>query len=271
MYLSLDSPTRSLRTAPGGTEAGGARGASGGRAGGAGSRRVSAGAGSTSEELLVVGGNGHVVGRARSPRALVDDLDAWTRTHFPGSELVFSWASQDYETANRVPFVGVMPRSGGQLLLATGFHKWGMTNAVAAGLMLSADILGEGAAQDIGWAGPLRRRMTTPRDLVKGVEFNGSVGLRMARDWAGRLTPFGRRDTPAEGEGFVERRSVPPTGVCTVAGATHRVDVVCPHLGGILSWNDSDLTWDCPLHGSRFTADGHRIEGPALRDLRPRD
>ncbi|HYN30813.1 MAG TPA: FAD-dependent oxidoreductase [Dermatophilaceae bacterium] len=251
MYLSVDSPSRSLRTAPGG--AGGGAGAGG--------------AGADGEELLVVGGNGHVVGRRGSPREAVADLDAWTRASFPGSELVFSWAAQDYETANQVPFVGVMPRSNGQLFLATGFHKWGMTNAAAAGLMLSADLLGEGAAQDIGWARPLRHRMTSPRDLANGIEFNGTVGLRMARDWAARAIPFGRRDTPAEGEGFVERGSMPPTGVCTVAGVTHRVDAVCPHLAGILSWNDSDLSWDCPLHGSRFTADGHRIEGPALRNL----
>jgi hypothetical protein len=35
----------------------------------------------------------------------------------------------------------------------------------------------------------------------------------------------------------------------------------------VLSWNDAECTWDCPLHASRFTADGERIEGPALDDL----
>jgi Rieske Fe-S protein len=42
---------------------------------------------------------------------------------------------------------------------------------------------------------------------------------------------------------------------------------VCPHLGGIVNWNDADEAWECPLHGSRFAPDGTLLEGPATRDL----
>jgi nitrite reductase/ring-hydroxylating ferredoxin subunit len=241
MYLSVDSPSRSVRTAPHGDG-----------------------------ELLVIGGNGHVVGRSSSPNAAVADLDAWTGEHFPGAALAWSWAAQDYQAAGKVPFVGAMPRSHGRVLLATGFNKWGMTNAPAAAQMLVADLLDGGAASTLPWAKPLRTRITTPRDLASGVELNGSVGWRMVRDWAGHLLPHrGSAPRPAEGEGRVDG-GPRPVGTCTVAGQTHRVDAVCPHLGGILSWNDSDLSWDCPLHGSRFSADGHRLEGPALRDLERR-
>ena len=52
-----------------------------------------------------------------------------------------------------------------------------------------------------------------------------------------------------------------------VDGVTHRVSAVCPHLGGVLGWNDAERSWDCPLHGSRFTAEGTLLEGPATRDL----
>ena len=53
----------------------------------------------------------------------------------------------------------------------------------------------------------------------------------------------------------------------TVDGETCAVQEVCTHLGGPLKWNDAESTWDCPLHASRFTASGERIEGPAVRDL----
>ena len=52
-----------------------------------------------------------------------------------------------------------------------------------------------------------------------------------------------------------------------MGGETCAVSAVCTHLGGVVHWNDAELTWDCPLHASRFDHRGHRIEGPALHDL----
>ena len=52
-----------------------------------------------------------------------------------------------------------------------------------------------------------------------------------------------------------------------IDGTEHRVSPVCPHLGGIVNWNDADQAWECPLHGSRFAPDGTLLEGPATRDL----
>ena len=41
----------------------------------------------------------------------------------------------------------------------------------------------------------------------------------------------------------------------------------CPHLGCALKWNKIEHTWDCPCHGSRFTADGKLIDNPATGNL----
>lgn len=42
----------------------------------------------------------------------------------------------------------------------------------------------------------------------------------------------------------------------------------CPHLGCALKWNKEEQTWDCPCHGSRFTAEGNLIDNPATADLK---
>lgn len=42
----------------------------------------------------------------------------------------------------------------------------------------------------------------------------------------------------------------------------------CPHMGCALKWNAEEHTWDCPCHGSRFTAKGELIENPATEDMK---
>ena len=41
----------------------------------------------------------------------------------------------------------------------------------------------------------------------------------------------------------------------------------CSHLGCALKWNPTEHTWDCPCHGSRFTAEGKLLENPAQKNL----
>jgi Rieske Fe-S protein len=49
----------------------------------------------------------------------------------------------------------------------------------------------------------------------------------------------------------------------------HECSAVCPHLGGIVAWNHSEQTWDCPCHGSRFDKLGKVLDGPAITNLSP--
>lgn len=41
----------------------------------------------------------------------------------------------------------------------------------------------------------------------------------------------------------------------------------CPHMGCALQWNKAERTWDCPCHGSRFSADGALLDNPATDGL----
>jgi glycine/D-amino acid oxidase-like deaminating enzyme/nitrite reductase/ring-hydroxylating ferredoxin subunit len=241
MFLAADEPSVSIRPVGGGD---GPEGWSG----------------------VVVGGAGHPVGRAPSEREGVAELVAWARRHLPVVAETHRWSAQDYQSANLVPFVGVMPRSLRRIRFATGYGKWGLTNGPAAAQRLVAEIRGERPRPR--WMTTIGTRLTVPADLARGASANARVGAAAARGWLdAERTPV-PVPRPAEGEGVVAQRGGRPVGISTVEGVTRGVDAVCPHLGGVLAWNDEECTWDCPLHASRFGPDGTRIEGPALRDLR---
>jgi Rieske Fe-S protein len=99
------------------------------------------------------------------------------------------------------------------------------------------------------------------------MKLNLGVAKEMSAGWVRPFAHLGRV-TPAEGEGRVTYDHVgTPTATSQVDGVVHRVSAVCPHLGGILRWNDAERSWDCPLHGSRFAPAGERLEGPATCGL----
>lgn len=242
-FLSVDSPSRSIRP-------------------------VSEADGPAGMAQLIVGGNGHPVGRSDSEAAAVDDLVAWTAQHFPGAEETHRWSAQDYQSHNQIPFVGGLPRGLGAIRVATGYAKWGLSNAPAAALRLTAEILGTSWRDRSSWMNALGTRLTVPADLAKGAVEGAKVAAAATTGWVEAETTSVPVDRPAEGRGVVANRAGLPVGVSTVDGVTRAVSAVCTHLGGVLQWNDAECSWDCPLHASRFTADGTRIEGPAVSDLK---
>ena len=239
MYLSVEHPTRSLRDYP-----------------------------LDGRRLLLVGGNGHPVGRAESEQAHLDEMLAWAESHFPGATVTHTWSAQDYQSINLMPFFGKLPRGRGRIFLGTGYNKWGMTNAVAAALGIAADILGG----HLEWANTIHRRVTSPPGAASAFSLNAGVAATLAKDWsqaALKKLPQDNAAVPAEGTGVVAVRGRKPVATSTVNGKTCSLSAVCTHLGGIVHWNDNEKSWDCPLHGSRFNSDGTLLEGPATRNLSP--
>ncbi len=86
-------------------------------------------------DLLLLGGGGHRTGKQGG---CWQELEEFARKHYKNAKIVGRWATQDCMTLDDVSYIGRYAKSMPDVFVATGFNKWGMTNA-----MVAADILAD--------------------------------------------------------------------------------------------------------------------------------
>lgn len=52
-------------------------------------------------------------------------------------------------------------------------------------------------------------------------------------------------------------------------GNVTKMSALCPHMKGVVCWNQTEKSFDCPVHGSRFSPMGLCITGPSMGNLEP--
>jgi glycine/D-amino acid oxidase-like deaminating enzyme/nitrite reductase/ring-hydroxylating ferredoxin subunit len=211
-------------------------------------------------ELLLVGGEGHKTGKADDTQERYARIEAWARKHFPVREVLYSWSTQDYETFDRIPFIGPASPLSKHLYVATGFKGWGMTSGTLSGLILCQTLTGH----ESPWAkvfNPNRVELTGVASMVK-------ANLEVAKDFVVDHLARSKREEVAPGEACIVKTDEGEEAVYRdPAGTVHAVSPICTHMGCKVHWNPAELSWDCPCHGSRFGFDGAVLEGPAQKPL----
>lgn len=205
MFISAGEPTRSIRT-----------------------YRDRDGA-----DVLLVGGEGHTSGADRDTTRHHRMLEDFARQQFGAAQVTHRWSAQDPVTIDGLPYVGRLHPRAEHVLTATGYRKWGFTNATAAAEVLAARIAGR--------EHPFARHVDPGRrPPLRSVKSLAGASAHVAAHMVG------------------DRVRAPRAPTCT-------------HLGCKLIFNTAERSWDCPCHGSRFGTDGAVLEGPATRGLDPAD
>lgn len=89
-------------------------------------------------DLLLLGGGSHRTGRKGGGW---NELERFTRRHYPGVREIARWATQDCMTLDAVPYIGPYSKRVSGLYAVTGFNKWGMTSSMVAAAVLTDLIL----------------------------------------------------------------------------------------------------------------------------------
>ncbi len=82
---------------------------------------------------LLVGGGDHRTGKEGGNYR---ELKAFSAINYPEYPIKYQWATQDCMSLDGVPYIGRYSKNLPNVFVATGFNKWGMTNA-----MVSAELL----------------------------------------------------------------------------------------------------------------------------------
>jgi glycine/D-amino acid oxidase-like deaminating enzyme/nitrite reductase/ring-hydroxylating ferredoxin subunit len=235
MYLSTESPAHSIRT-----------------------HRLGA------RNWLLVGGESHKTGQSDAAERYAR-LERWMLERF-GVKPAMRWATQDQMPSDGVPFIGPVDPVSKNVFVATGFRKWGLALGIAASELLVAWVDG----RDHPWRELFdTRRVRLRASAGSLLKENANVAIRFFGD---RVVKRGDAETIQPGEGRVVGAGLAQRAVYRDEhGALHSLSARCPHLGCIVNWNSGEGTWDCPCHGSRFSARGEVIMGPAVHGLEERE
>jgi Rieske Fe-S protein len=192
------------------------------------------------------------------------EIERFARDQF-GMTPDYRWTNEDYAPIDHAPYIGWSSGSDDAVLVATGFNAWGISTGTAAAMLL-AD-LAEGL--DNRWLELFDARRIKPvagaKEFVKG---NVAVAADLASGYLARKPDSFAALAPGEAAVLkIDGDNV--AGFRDEQGRLHAVSAVCTHMGCLVGWNETDRSWDCPCHGSRFDHTGEVIHGPAVSALAP--
>ncbi len=218
-------------------------------------------------DLLISGGEDHRTGQADdeniSERERYQKLINWTKEKFPEmQEVIYRWSGQVMEPIDSLAYIGRNPGDD-NIYIITGDSGNGMTHGTLGGLIIS-DII---AGRKNPWEDLYNPSRIT---LWATEEYLHEVGNMLSQfgDWfsngdAKQLSDLKKGEGAILSSGLRKAAAYRDESDCL-----HLCSAVCPHLGAILQWNADEKTFDCPMHGSRFTPQGKVINGPAVNDLK---
>ena len=148
--------------------------------------------------------------------------------------------------------------------IVTGDSGNGMTHGTIAGILISDLITGKKNEWEKLYDPGRFKIIASAQAFIKD---NMSVMAEYFKDYPGNAE-VDKLSEVKKGEGnIIEIKGEKFGAYRDPDNHMHIVSAVCTHLQCIVKWNNDEMSWDCPCHGSRFTPEGKVINGPTNADL----
>ncbi len=85
------------------------------------------------KNYLLIGGGGHRTGKIGGNW---NEINAFAKKIYPEIVPAFQWSAQDCMSLDGIPYIGMYSGNTADLLVATGFNKWGITSSMVSALLL---------------------------------------------------------------------------------------------------------------------------------------
>lgn len=100
-------------------------------------------------DKLILGGGAHRTGKSGGGWNCLENAAV---RFFPEAKIRYRWAAQDCMTLDGIPYIGKYGKRCGEVYVATGFNKWGMTSSMVSALILKEQIQGRKSPYDAVFA-----------------------------------------------------------------------------------------------------------------------
>lgn len=216
-------------------------------------------------DYMIVGGCDHKVGQ-EDPAGRFEELETWARERFPQVGPVdYKWSGQVFEPVDYMAFIG-KNQGCTRTYVVTGDSGNGLTHGVIAGRLIADEIEGK----ENPWAklySP-KRLLSIAKSAPEMIAHDLQINMQYKRFLQSDINDI--EDLAPGCGGVLNKGLSKPIAVYKGEdGRVTKMSALCPHLHGVVCWNPAEKSFDCPVHGSRFSKDGDCLIGPAKAGLAP--
>ncbi|KAG9500508.1 hypothetical protein J7337_008988 [Fusarium musae] len=218
-------------------------------------------------DYLVVGGCDHKVGQEDTTTEF-GELEKWTRERFSQVKSVdYRWSGQIFEPVDFMQFVG-KNQGNDHIYIITGDSGDGLTHGVLAGRLIADEI--DGIKNPWADVYSPKRIASMVKSLPSMIAHDVQINAQYKRFLQSDITDI--EDLGRGMGGVLNKAGSKPIAVYKDEdGNVKQYSALCPHMKGVVCWNTTEKSFDCPVHGSRFSREGICVMGPSKGNLDPVD